>query len=135
VLSDNNLLIFFSVDVCQGYKVLITADRKDTYEGSVRLCDDGLTKGWYRFEGDAGTKMPTICVKKGKCGTDFPGWLRGNHPTVADGEVDRQVCFTFDGECCDRCENIRVKNCTSYYVYELVKTSSCNQRYCGTDSP
>ena len=115
-----------------------TADRKDTYTvsvGSVPLCDDGLTEAWYRFEGDAGTRTPTTCVDKRKCGTDFPGWLNGIHPTVGDGEVDRKVCFHAFSNCCNDRKRIRVKRGSSYYVYKLDGTlAGCNQRYCGTDS-
>ena len=111
-----------------------SADRKDTYTGK-HLCDNKLKKGWYRFEGDAGTRMPTTCVDKGKCGTSFPGWLKGGHPTVADGEVDRKVCFHAFLNCCNDHKQIRVKNCSSYYVYKLYRTPDCDRRYCGTDSP
>ena len=50
--------------------------------------------GWYRFVGAAGTKMPTTRVSVFKCGTKFPGWLDGAHPTVKDGEVYGKVCFS-----------------------------------------
>ena len=111
-----------------------SADRKDTYTGKI-LCDNKLKKGWYRFEGDAGTKMPTTCVHKGKCGTSYPGWLNGIHPTVADGEVIREVYFHAYLSCCSYRRIIRVKNCSSYYVYRLDRTPGCDLRYCGTDSP
>ena len=112
-----------------------TADRKDTYPGK-NLCDNELEKGWYRFEGEAGTRMPTTRVHKDKCGTIFPGWLNGVHPTVEEGEVVREVCFSaFSPDCCYDRENIKVKNCSSYYVYELDATPGCDMRYCGTDSP
>ena len=116
-----------------------SADRKDTYTVSYELhflCDNTLTEAWYRFEGDAGTRMPTICVNKRKCGTYFPGWLNGIHPTVADGEVHGEVCFSaFPLDCCTNRKLIKVKNCSSYYVYKLGATTGCDMRYCGTDSP
>jgi len=127
-------LIFFLVDVCRGYNVLNSADRKDTYTGK-HLCDNKLKKGWYRFEGDAGTRMPTTCVNRGKCGTDWSGWLKGGHPTVADGEVRRKVCFGASPDCCKDRKYITVKNCSSYYLYKLGGTPGCDMRYCGTDSP
>ena len=116
-----------------------TSDRKDTYtvsDGNGPLCDSGLAEGWYRFEGDAGTRMLSTCMKKGSCGTNFPGWLKGVHPTVADGEEDRKVCFSaFPDNCCNNYKHIKVKNCSSYYVYKLGVTPGCALRYCGTDSP
>ena len=113
-----------------------SADRKDTFTAGDFLCDNGLTNGWYRFKGDAGTRMPTKRVARGKCGTDFPGWLIGIHPTVAEGVAGRQVCFHECPDDCRECSKyIKVKNCTSYYVYHLGVTPGCPKRYCGTDSP
>lgn len=42
---------------CQNYKSLMGADRKVTYGNQNTICDNRL-KGWYRFEGAAGTRMP-----------------------------------------------------------------------------
>ena len=108
-----------------------SANRKITYTLVTNLCDDQLKEGWYRFKGGAGTKMPTTQVEMNRCGTAFPGWLNGNHPTVADGEVVRKVCFH---QCDDNSLIIKVKNCASYFIYRLVPTS-CSRRYCGTDLP
>ena len=111
-----------------------SSDRKDTYTGDI-LCDNKLEKGWYRFEGDAGTRMLTTCEYQGKCGTTYPGWLDGIHPTVADGDVFRTVYFGAFPDCNKVFNRIKVKNCSTYYVYELDGTPGCNERYCGTDSP
>lgn len=111
-----------------------SADRKDTYAGTTALCDNDLTKGWYRFEGEAGTRMPTSCVKGQKCGATFPGWLKANHPTVAEGVINGKVCFQRHGNCEYSCPlEIKVKNCTFFYIYQLKPTVECNLRYCGTD--
>ena len=98
-----------------------SADRKDTYSGETILCDHELITDWYRFEDQAGTRMPTSCVPIGRCSTNFPGWLNGDHPTVADGQVDREVCFNEGSNCCGlrHMHNILVKNCTSYYIYTI----------------
>ena len=119
-----------------------STDRKDTHTISDEddpLCDSDLANGWYRFEGNAGTRMLTTCVDKNRCATHSPGWLKGAHPTMKEGEVDRQVCFDAlsnpSPNCCQDHENIKVKNCSSYYVYKLGPTPGCNKRYCGTDSP
>ena len=42
---------------------------------------------WYRFVGDAGTKIPTQRVPEWRCGAALSGWLKGDHPTLADREV------------------------------------------------
>ena len=38
--------------------------------------------------------MPTTRVPAFRCGTDWPGWLDGAHPTVEDDKVKRTVRFS-----------------------------------------
>ena len=77
--------------------------------------------------------MPETCVPIRRCGTHAPGWLNGKHPTVAEGAVTRQVCYHWSNKCCMWENNIRVRNCGAFYVYELVKTPTYYLRYCGSD--
>ena len=97
------------------------------------LCDRQLSEGWYRLVGAAGTEMPTRRVPAYRCGTDWPGWLDGIHPTVEDGKVQRTVCFSDRSDGCKWSKTIFVKNCGSYYIYKLSKPPNCDARYCGTD--
>ncbi|KAL9961273.1 hypothetical protein ACROYT_G030182 [Oculina patagonica] len=121
---------------CLTYTNLTDSKRKVTAIKEVVLCDSELVPGWYRFQGDAGTKMPTTCPPKYSCNTHAPGWLNGAHPTVAEGQVTRQVCFHWSSSCCYNGgqwpTSIQVRNCGSYYVYYLIGTG-CNLRYCSTD--
>ena len=77
--------------------------------------------------------MPTTRVPAYRCGAYWSGWLDGAHPTVEDGKVRRKVCFSDRSTGCMDSKNIFVKNCGSYYIYELFKPSKCISRYCGTD--
>ena len=117
---------------CQNYASLKSADRKITYTTSSYYCDLGTGPGWFRFEGSAGTRMLTSCPPINRCSTEAPGWVNGGHPTVADGQVTRTVCFHYSGNCCNWSTNIKVRNCGSYYVYYLNGTPVCNLRYCST---
>ena len=131
-----SITINFSADDCSNYSTLSDADRKRTHvtpQNSEGVCDDWLPEGWYRFVGAAGTKMPTTRVPAYRCGTDFSGWLNGAHPTVEDGEVQRNVCFSHRSTGCKYSTAIFVKTCGSYYIYKLFKPVSCFTRYCGTD--
>ena len=92
-----------------------------------------MCEKWYRFVGDAGTKMPTQCVPDFRCGAASSGWLKRGHPTLADGEVSSKVCFSRGGDCCSKSNNIKVKDCGSYFIYKLQKVPTCPLRYCGTD--
>ena len=99
------------------------------------MCDSNLLKGWYRFQGAAGTRMPTSCTPLNICNTAATGWLNGSHPTVSDGKVSLQVCFHCFSNCCNWSTNIEVRNCGSFYVYYFNGTpdNNCNLRYCGSD--
>jgi len=134
-------LLLFEVDGCTNYTVLSKADRaQGNAEPPHYRTDFWLPVGpvtfWFRFQGAPGDQMPDKCVLKYRCGTEPPGWLNDAHPTVAEGVVTRQVCFSISSDCCYRNNIIKVKNCSSYYVYELQRTSD-NQpdgdsaRYCG----
>ena len=77
--------------------------------------------------------MPTECVEYERCHTKKPGWLKGGHPSVADGQVTKKVCFRGKKDCCFDSINIKVRNCGSYYVYRFKGISgACDARYCGT---
>jgi len=121
------------VDVChwQNYQNLTDAERKYDYVTKDAKCDNTLN-GWYRFQGAAGTKMVTTCPPMDRCDANFPVWLSGGHPTVAEGKVTRNVCIN-KFACCKETFSIQLKNCGSYYIYKLSLLGSCNARYCSTD--
>ena len=60
-----------------------------------------------------------VTVSVFKCGTKFPGWLDGAHPTVKDGEVYGKVYFSDHFKGCHHTIQISVKNCSSYHIYKL----------------
>ena len=118
------------MDGCTNYTVLSEADRaQGNAQPPHNRNDSGLVTGWYRFQGAAGDRMPDKCVFMYSCGTRSPGWLNGTHPTVAEGVVTRTVCYKDYRGCCWDSNIIKVKSCSSYYVYELQRTSY--PRYCG----
>ena len=125
-------MFLLEVDGCRKYTVLSEADRA---QGNAQpphdKSDNGLVTGWYRFQGAAGDRMADKCVLLYRCGTYEPAWLNGTHPTVAEGVVTRTVCYTYRRHCCDYSSIIKVKNCSSYYVYELLGTRYSFSRYCG----
>ena len=126
---------YFPADSCYNYSILDNANRESDYVTPMKrsFCDTVLPVGWYRFKGDAGTKMPTTRVPAYRCGTDWSGWLDGAHPTVEDGKVKRTVCFSDRPSGCTYSIEINVKNCGSYFIYNLLSLPGCNSRYCGTD--
>ena len=129
-----NVLSFFPLECLNYTSITNDNERKKTYVTTTAQCDNNLL-GWHRFEAATGTKMPTSCVPQNRCNTHASGWLNGTHPTIADGLVTRQVCFSHSN-CCRWSLNIQVRNCGDFYIYNFMGTPSehpCHLRYCSTD--
>lgn len=127
---------------------LTNADRTVDFGIGTKKTDRG-EKGWFRFEGSAGTKMRDSCPKYSynyipkrlryqprpdTCNTNAPGWMTGSEPTVNEGQVTRTACFSWNSNCCFWSTSITVRNCGSYLVYHLTSTpdgGSHSLRYCG----
>ena len=127
------------MDGCNNYTVLSEADRGYGHivinASNYRRDQDDLVPGWYRFQGAAGDRMADKCVPENHCGTQYPGWLSGAHPTITEGVVTREVCFSQSYSCCSWYQNIRIRNCGAYFVYELPGPHfSCTAGYCGSGS-
>lgn len=121
----------FKADGCKNYTVLSEADPLSHNNRGFLKKD--LVTGWYRLQGPAREQVADKCVRKGRRGTDISGWLK--HPNVTEGVVTRQVCFSRKNSCCFTRNLIKVKNCSSYYVYELQNTVVCKiLRSCGNKS-
>ena len=135
------LCFFLLVDPCYQYKTLNSSDRNvnNTERQSQPSCDQLLPpsrSGWYRFQGAAGTRLPTDCPPSNRCHTTFPGWLNvKDKPLPPEGVTEgRIVCFKKTGiNNCAQVQSIVIKNCSSYFVYQLFPTPGCDLRYCGTD--
>ena len=82
------------------------------------------------MSGDAGTQLPEHEIDYYHCGTLFPGWLNGNHPTKNGQIVDRQVCFTNSVNSCLFNIQVQVIKCDTYFLYYLEDIPWCSYRYC-----
>ncbi|XP_073699874.1 adhesion G protein-coupled receptor E3-like [Garra rufa] len=124
---------YTSIDPCYNYTVLDDPWRA-TNNTSVGMCDTSVTwSGWYRlFINNVSAQIPDTCVAFEHCGTRFPLWIRGGHPTVQDGVVTRDVCGNDGTYCCYYGSYpIKVKACPgNFYVYELIVPTLCNSAYC-----
>jgi len=123
------------VDECAEAVALTEASRNVASGADVVECDLALPEAgqWSRFMGAAGSKMPTTAPPMFACGTHAPGWLNGQEPAPADGIVDREVCFHWEGLTCRFKVPIKVRNCGDFLVYRLPTAPTCALRYCGTD--
>ncbi|KAI4873255.1 hypothetical protein NFI96_024892, partial [Prochilodus magdalenae] len=123
-----------SVDPCFNYNVLNDTWRSTSYTYNTYACDVHTNwNGWYRlFYEEKSVQMPNSCVSEHSCGTDAPLWLNGPHPELEDGVVGRQVCGSWNNDCCYfKSYPIQVKACPgNYYVYEFISPSFCSSAYC-----
>ncbi|KAI8515793.1 hypothetical protein Bbelb_066060 [Branchiostoma belcheri] len=77
------------------------------------ICDNRLTKGWYRFEAHSqSVRIPEVFVEPYHCGTRVPLWLDGPHP-INSQVADRVVCANYGvpGNYCSNSIPILVKKC------------------------
>ncbi|XP_015768424.1 PREDICTED: uncharacterized protein LOC107347066 isoform X8 [Acropora digitifera] len=127
-------------DECSNYKFLNDSNRAVKYVNkNLDNLSDIKLSGWYRFSGGAGVQMADTCPRMYSCSTNSSGWLSGTHPTVAEGIVQRKVCFSqrasqFFNDCCYHSKNISVRNCGAFYVYRL-DPPDYYSRYCGNGLP
>ena len=131
-------LCFFPLaDPCHRYKTINSSERNIKTRSSGSSCDNSLPIGWYRFQGDAGTRLPTECPPSGRCHTVSPGWLNVTRTPLPPQGVTKQIRVCFQGgnkdNCCKAQTVIYIKNCNSYFVYKLSPTPGCDLRYCGAD--
>jgi hypothetical protein len=95
------------------------------------------TKSWYRITGSAGNQAANYCVKSNKylCAGVLKGWIKGTLPSVEEGEVQRQVLFSY--YLSDKCDLVKtmtkIRNCDEFFVYQFPRkprfrnSSICSQ--------
>ena len=131
LLLYSSFTIFKSLTECYNYRFLSESNRARTFTAHSYLGDHTLSAGWYRFSGGAGNRMADSCTDYLHCGAYWPGWLNGSHPAVADGNVQRRVCFGQYWQCCYYSTYISVRNCGGFHVYKLKPLTGWSLRYCG----
>ena len=134
---------------CKKYEVLNDARRKAS-NGIGKNCDhfrpkysctysDWKRPNWYRFEEPAGTQIPETIVPYKHCGTYVAGHISKGftHPITLGEVVDAEVCFSKAGfdrssktvENCHSKKSIKIRNCGSYFLYELPAFGTGNDGY------
>ena len=114
------------------YKILSDQWRKTSsfLKGGTAYCDNNLAESWYRFADSIGGYMPETCSPINSCGTHATGWVRGSHPALVGGEVNRTVCFHWNNDCCNWSTSTAILNCGSFFLYHLKGTPLCSLGYC-----
>jgi len=104
---------------------------KNPYDANNKHDDTQLTPGnWYRFINYLG-RMPEYSMAWQSCGHYYPGYLVGTHPSRAEGVKNYKICWSTnlnnEGQ---SCKFARVRNCGSYYVYQMEKPTSWYYGFC-----
>jgi len=120
---------------CQDYQTLDSPERRITQIYSDKpLSDEFLSLDtWYRITGSAGNEVyNTGCVAIDKgCSSLYRGWINGSLPTVDEGQVKKQVCFSSTSRgCCNVSSEITVRNCSGYYVFKFPKLLVKEMKFC-----
>ena len=143
-----------SATVCSGNVSLLSDSWRSLSTGTNSLwgvyqaygnCDGSLVPGWYRFQaglyGEA-TYFPESLTPSKSCVADVVPYINGQHPSVADGIVTRQLCFSLYGS--NQCPlgvmpnaAVNVINCGSFFLYYLspLVCPSAGSAYCATTVP
>lgn len=140
--------LFNSQDLCSemNYKVIKDSSRK--FEEGIKgsHCDaetydyggyypgfnaDWDGEGWYRIMPPAGTKLYNQTISEGaSCNSEGTGYYLGEYPEIKGATLENgKVCFGLFGDSCSQQQQIKIKNCGSYFLYYL-KNLPCNYRYC-----
>ncbi|XP_046339404.2 oncoprotein-induced transcript 3 protein-like [Haliotis rufescens] len=120
---------------CSDYKNLtLSGDRNPQcpYDKNNDKCDLYIKENWFRPQDDQGNfpAMSAQCVPPSSCGSLYPIWLNGPHPSDHDGVVNITACISTHADCCEHEHTMQVMNCSIYYVYYLVHPITCPARYC-----
>ncbi|CAF1298784.1 unnamed protein product, partial [Adineta steineri] len=117
---------------CFSYTSITDATRLMTYGVATSQCDYYYflsTPVWVRFSGAGGTMLANYYTSIYRCNTDAPGWYTGSLPAVGS-TVTGTVCYYWASNSCNWSNSVSVTNCNGYYVYDLIRPTVCNLRYC-----
>ncbi|UJR17409.1 hypothetical protein I4U23_004304 [Adineta vaga] len=120
---------------CYSYMTLNDVSRnvQNSYSCCYSPYDTSLVAGWYRVSGSSGTQIATTPIyTTSTCGSSYPGYFNGSLPSTIGGLTTGNACFYTGAFCGYSVSPISAMNCSGYYIFYLVPTSSTSYRYCTT---
>ena len=127
---------------CDDYNVLSNSKRKtsnsgyhgyicdNTINGGDEISPDWKGEGWYRVIGPAGSKVADTPIELSHCGTAGSRYVQGSHPILIGETVKTKACYKDGNTLCKYPQNVKIRNCGTYFLYYLPNTSHCSQGYC-----
>jgi len=104
------------------------------YDWYSSILPDWKETGWYRFTGEAGTKMAEEFPGFNKCGSKKPAYLFVNEENKLPSKgtaKSMKVCEPWNAKECHYKQDIEVMNCGDYFTYKLTTTIGTESTYCG----
>ncbi|XP_028406136.1 uromodulin-like [Dendronephthya gigantea] len=131
-------------DKCNSHNYTVINDSRRSITNMAKpedglLCDRNAIdeSTWYRFKINTsaivGDQLATTKPPLSRCGTFSPIWMNGSHPTAAEGVVLRKACAYLPYAAplgCAKSYEIKVLNCSGFYVYQLKPPKQCYLAYC-----
>lgn len=74
-----------------------------------------------------------FCMLLINTGKSINSLIVGAEPTINDKSVNMKACVTsgYQANCsCSREIDIQIRNCTTFFVYNLTATPTCPERFC-----
>ncbi|KAL3847610.1 hypothetical protein ACJMK2_018513 [Sinanodonta woodiana] len=97
--------------------------------GQEFVSDDIIIDGWYSLVAGSRLASNASGLKIGSCGTLFPIWLNGTHPTLTGEKSTVTACMKTYFDECDSLFPVQIINCGSHYNYYL-KNTPANSAFC-----
>ena len=110
--------------MCSSYTSVSDASREITI-GNYGLSDSSFFSNstWYRFtDANSFNFLPETAPSYGACGGGNTGWLNGNHPTIAQGQVSSTLCFVVSGVTNTNCNiwtTVTAVQCFGFFLYNF----------------
>ncbi|XP_067930443.1 oncoprotein-induced transcript 3 protein-like [Watersipora subatra] len=126
---------------CQSARNLTEAWRMDhegreMYPNSIVNCDNSLNQTWFRFIGEAGTRMLNKCPPLQSCGSHVAIWTDSAHPTEVAVESSGMTYGSWTSGCktSGRTFSLKIMKCSnepSDFIYKSTITNGCSMSFCG----
>ena len=102
------------------WRTAFTKTKGTAYKRDYQKMDTSPYRGWFRFTGVGHNRITKVQQEYMSCGTQYPGWLNGEHPSAEEGVVRRIVSFTTAASTyTSTTSEIFIKNCGDFVVYNI----------------